>query len=463
MIPVILSGGSGSRLWPISRTSYPKQFCDIFDEPLLVKTLKRLSSWEEPYVVTVKSLNVLTEKSLKSLNLSEKNVIYEPFAKNTAPAVALLCLQLQMRGAGSSVVGVFPADHMISDEAEFKKVVDFGAKSAAQGKIVTVGIKPAYPATGFGYIECEDATFAQEGKLKAQKVSGFREKPDIETAKKFIEKKNYFWNAGIFIFRVDVMIKAFEDLMPVLWKDIKKIKPDLSNLDEVYGAIKSASIDIGIMEKYKEQVCVPCDIGWSDLGSWDDFAKMMDALGTSNTAAKVVDVNSENNFVFSLKQKTIGMVGVSDLIVVDTPDALLISKKGQSQQIKQLVDNLNNQKSTSATEHTFDVRPWGQYEIISDTSDYKIKIILVDPGQQISYQSHDHRAEHWVVIAGEGEVILDEKVIPVKPGSAVIIPQNTKHRVKNTGPKPLRFVEVQTGDYFGEDDIVRYADDYKRV
>jgi mannose-1-phosphate guanylyltransferase/mannose-6-phosphate isomerase len=463
MIPVILSGGSGSRLWPISRSSYPKQFCDIFDEPLLTKTLKRLSGWEEPYVVTVKSLNILTEKSLESLHLSKENVVYEPFARNTAPAVALLCYKLELAGKSKSLVGVFPADHMVSKEEEFKKVVAFAAECAKKGKIVTVGVKPAYPATGFGYIECSEQVFAQDGDLKAQDVKGFREKPDLETARTFVAKKSYFWNAGIFIFPVDLMIQAFKDFMPDLWADIQKIKPDMSNLADVYEFIKPASIDIGIMEKFKDQVCVPCDIGWSDLGSWDDFAKLSEDNANGSAAMETVQINSENNFVFTQRQKTIGLVGVNDLIIVDTLDALLVAKRGQSQDIKALVDGLNHRKSSKTKEHTFDVRPWGQYEIISDTTDYKIKIILVDPGQQISYQSHDHRAEHWVVISGVGDVILDEQTIPVKPGSAVIIPQNTKHRVKNTGTKPLRFVEVQTGDYFGEDDIVRYSDDYKRV
>lgn len=461
MIPVVLSGGSGSRLWPISRSSYPKQFCDIFDEPLLIKTLKRLSGWDNPYVVTVKALDVLTEKSFKILGLSESRIIYEPAAKNTAAAVALLCYRLKIEGFGDQVAGVFPADHMIANEEEFKKVVDFAVSCAEKGKIATVGIKPAYPATGFGYIECQESVYDAKN-LKAFKVSRFREKPDLKTAKEFVAKNNYFWNAGMFIFKVSVMIDAFKKHMPELWHEIEKIKPDFSNLAEIYESLKPVSVDTGIMEKYEQQVCVPCDIGWSDLGSWDDFAKMLgDETGSS--LAETLTVGSENNFVFALKHKTIGLVGVEGLIVVDTPDALLISKKGHSQEIKTLVENLNKTKNSKAKDHTFDVRPWGQYEVISDTSDYKIKIILVDPGQQISYQSHDHRAEHWVVIAGEGDVIIEDQTIPVKPGSAVIIPQNSKHRIKNTGARPLRFVEVQTGDYFGEDDIVRYSDDYKRV
>jgi mannose-1-phosphate guanylyltransferase/mannose-1-phosphate guanylyltransferase/mannose-6-phosphate isomerase len=461
MIPVILSGGSGSRLWPISRSSYPKQFCDIFDEPLLAKTLKRLSGTESPYVVTVKSLNVLTEKSMKNLGLSVENVIYEPCPRNTAPAVALLCYHLSLKQQADKVVGIFPADHMIANDAEFKRVVNFAATCAEKGTIVTVGIEPAYPATGFGYIECQGESIAEDGHLKALKVSGFREKPDVHTATKFIESGNYFWNAGMFVFKVDVMIKAFQEHMPELWQQIIQIKPDMSNLADVYENIKSSSIDTGIMEKFKNQVCVPCDIGWNDLGSWDDFAKLMS--GASGGTAETIEIGGKNNFVFSSRAKTIGLVAVEDLIVIDTPDALLISKKNHSQEIKLLVDKLSQNKSSKVKDHTFDERPWGRYEIISDTSDYKIKVIMVDPGQQISYQSHGHRSEHWVVIVGEGVVVLDEKPVPVKPGSSIVIPQQTKHRIKNTGTMPLRFVEVQTGDYFGEDDIVRYEDDYKRV
>lgn len=464
MIPVILSGGSGSRLWPISRSSYPKQFCDIFDEPLLEKTLKRLMSLGSPYVITVESLRVLTDKCVTDLGMKSEQVIYEPLAKNTAPAIALICQKMLLDKKENEILGIFPADHLIGDEAEFKKVIQFAKLCAEKNQIVTVGIEPDYPATGFGYIECTETEFQKDGALVAKQVQGFREKPNLATAEKFLSEKRYYWNAGMFIFKVSTMVKELQTHMPDLWKIVATLKSDLSNLKDVYEQVPSISIDYGVMEKATSQVCIPCRIGWSDLGSWDDFAKLFKSQPTLGASASDVhEVQSKNNFVFALKQKLVGLVGVEDLIIIDTPDALLISKKGSTQEIKTLVEDLNKKKSKKTSEHSFDFRPWGQYEILSDTSDFKIKVIKVNPGAQLSYQSHEHRSEHWVVIEGEGDVIINEQALSVFPGSSIVIPENSKHRIKNTGTKVLRFVEVQTGDYFGEDDIKRYQDDYKRV
>lgn len=464
MIPVILSGGSGSRLWPISRTSYPKQFCDIFDEPLLEKTLKRVMGLGAPYVITVESLRVLTDKCMKDLGMKSEQVIYEPLAKNTAPAIALICQKMLLEKKENEILGVFPADHLIADEKEFQKVILFAKKCAEKNQIVTVGLEPDYAATGFGYIECTDQEFQNEGSLSAKKVQGFREKPNLATAEKFVSEKRYFWNAGMFVFKVSTMVEQFKTHLPELWSLVSTLKGDFSNLAEIYAQVPSISIDYGIMEKAKNQVCIPCRIGWSDLGSWDDFAKLFKTQPTLGASTSDVhSVNSKDNFVFSLKQKLVGLVGVEDLIVIDTPDALLISKKGSSQDIKTLVEDLNKKKNKKTSEHSFDFRPWGQYEILSDTNDFKIKVIKVNPGAQLSYQSHEHRSEHWVVIEGEGDVIINEQALSVFPGSSIVIPQNSKHRIKNTGAKVLRFVEVQTGEYFGEDDIKRYQDDYKRV
>lgn len=464
MIPVILSGGSGSRLWPISRSSYPKQFCDIFDEPLLQKTLKRVSSLGRPEVITVEGLRVLTDKCISDLGMQASQVIYEPFAKNTAPALALICWKMSLAKKEDEIVGIFPADHIITDEKQFKKAVLFAAECAQKNQIVTIGIEPDSPATGFGYIECDSTDFASHDNLSAKQVRGFREKPDLATAEKFLSEKRYYWNAGMFVFQVSTMIAAFKTYLPDVWQTVSHLKADFSNLKDVYEKMPYISIDYGIMEKAPNQVCIPCQMGWNDLGSWDDFAKLFKSQTSQGAShSEVLEVKGQNNFVFSLKQKLVGLVGVDDLIVVDTPDALLISKKGSSQDIKTLVDDLNKKKNKKTSEHSFDFRPWGQYEIISDTSEFKIKVIKVNPGAQLSYQSHEHRSEHWVVIEGEGDVIINEQAVNVFPGSSIVIPQNSKHRIKNTGTKTLRFVEVQTGEYFGEDDIKRYQDDYKRV
>ncbi len=465
MIPVIISGGSGSRLWPISRTSYPKQFCEIFDEPLLEHTLKRVAPMGTPMIITVQSLKVLTDRCMTNLRLPLENVIYEPFAKNTAPAVALLCHVLEQQGKRNEIVGVFPADHLVGKEKKFLEIVKLAEKCAGEGKVVTLGIQPDHPSTGFGYIECTKDEYKKEGDLVVRKVRQFSEKPDLGTAKAFVESGNHFWNAGMFVFKVDTMIRAFEKFLPDVWKVVSKIEKDRKNLTEMYGQVQSMSVDKGVMEKLEEQVCIPSDIEWSDLGSWDDYAKMADLgiISQGTNKAKTVGFEAKNNFIFSVKEKTIAVVGIDDAFVIETPDALLIGKKGHSQDTKKVVEQLEQKKDPITTEHTFDHRPWGKYEIISDDSEFKIKVIAVNPGQQLSYQSHLHRSEHWVIIDGSGEVVINEQVLQVNPGSSIVIPSNSKHRMRNTGTKVLRFVEVQTGEYFGEDDIKRYDDDYNRA
>jgi mannose-1-phosphate guanylyltransferase/mannose-1-phosphate guanylyltransferase/mannose-6-phosphate isomerase len=384
-------------------------------------------------------------------------------ARNTAPAVGLICWKLLQENKGGEIAGVFPADHIVTDEPEFGRVVELAVKCAAKDQIVTVGIQPQYPATGFGYIECEDADVETDGHLAAKRVKGFREKPNLETARKFISQKRFFWNAGMFIFKVDVMVAEFKKNLPKMWESICQLKPDLSNLEDIYKSLDPVSVDIGIMEKAANQACIPCEIGWSDLGSWDDYAKFAESEKLAPKHFEVTEIGASNCFVYSLKNKTIGLVGVENLIIVETPDALLVAEKGHSQNIKELVEQLGKKNKNVTKEHGFDFRPWGKYEVISDSDEFKIKVIAVNGESQLSYQSHLHRSEHWVVIEGEGEVVINEQVLKVTPGSSIVIPQNSKHRIRNTGKKVLRFVEVQTGNYFGEDDITRYADDYKRT
>ncbi len=460
MIPVILSGGSGSRLWPVSRQSFPKQFCELLDESLYVKTLKRLLPLGSPWTVTVGELKVLTERSLKDNGVPVTQAIYEPFGKNTAPAIALLCQVFHLKGWDDQVVGIFPADHLIQNEAAFHDAVRTGEVLAQQGHIVTLGVRPTYPATGYGYIETSTAMLGAEG--KALVATGFREKPNETTAREFISQGGFYWNAGMFIFKVSKMIELFNAHTPDIWRVITGLNADLSNISEIYKQMRSISIDYAVMERLPSHVCIPCPFEWSDLGSWDSIAEILKP--TEETAKNLVESGgSSGNFVFPLKNKTYGIVGVDDLVVVDTPDALLISKKGATERVKEVVDQLKSQSVSSATQHQFEVRPWGRFEIMTDGLDFKSKTITVDAGHQLSYQSHAQRAEHWIIVKGHGEVILDDETIPVQPGKHVHIPVGAKHRIRNTGQAPLQFVEVQLGTYFGEDDIVRYQDDYKRT
>ncbi|MEZ0390678.1 MAG: mannose-1-phosphate guanylyltransferase/mannose-6-phosphate isomerase [Pseudobdellovibrionaceae bacterium] len=462
MIPVILSGGSGTRLWPVSRLKYPKQFCELFDEPLQTATLKRLSRFGEPWIITSLILRDFTEKKAKEAGFHQIRVVYEPSGKNTAPAIALLCKIMEMEGKTSEVVGVFPADHLVQKEDIFSAALELAETSARENRVVTLGLKPTEPATGYGYIQTEKQPYNYKKQVSSYAVLKFHEKPNLETAKEFLRDGSFFWNAGIFVFPVKLMIELYEKYQPQIWDSLSGLKKDLSNLKEIYASMPSISVDYAIMEKLtkEEMLCVPCNPGWSDVGSWDAVAEVYERSGRSR--GNPIEVQSKNNFVLPRADKRYAFVGVDDVIVVDTDDALLIAKKGSTQNVKQVVDRLASENPKLATEHTFEERPWGRFEILKNKQHFKSKVIQVDPHQQISYQSHAKREEHWVIVKGAGEVVLNEQVIPVQAGSYVKIPLGAKHRIRNTGNDPIEFIEVQLGSYFGEDDIVRYQDDYKR-
>lgn len=466
MIPVVLSGGSGTRLWPVSRNKLPKQFCHIFSDSLHSMTLQRLMRLSKPWVVTSQSLKDLTERQVRDLELNTSQIVYEPQAKNTAPAIALLCHILEQKAQKEEIVGIFPADHLIEKEDVFLSAVNLARDEAKNGKVVTLGIQPCDPATGFGYIQTTKEFSVKHGDLKSHSVVKFHEKPSLETAKSFLAEGNYFWNAGIFVFKVSKMIELFKKFQPEMWTQITKVKSDLSNIKEIYESLANISIDYAIMENLKSDslACIPCDIGWNDVGSWDAISEILNGNQTNENNNYKVEVKGSNNFIHSnINEKTYAFAEVNDLIVVDTADALLVTRKGSTQTVKDIVDVLKLKKPKVITDHVFEERPWGKYEILKDTEAFKSKVIHVNPKQQISYQSHAKREEHWLITQGDGEVILNDKSIPVHPGSYVKIPLGAKHRIKNTGEKTIEFVEVQMGTYFGEDDIVRYQDDYNRA
>lgn len=462
MIPVILSGGSGTRLWPVSRKKFPKQFCDLFDEPLQNQTLKRLSTFGEPWIVTSQQLREFTEKKAKEAGFQVK-VIYEPMGRNTAPAIAMLCKLFELEGKENEIVGIFPADHLIGKADIFLSALDLAETVARENKVVTLGLKPTEPATGYGYIQTESQPYSYKKKLASYSVMKFHEKPSLELAKDFLRDGNYYWNAGIFVFSVKLMIALFEKYQPQIWDVISGLKKDLSNLKEIYSQLPSISVDYAILEKLETQelACVPCDPEWSDVGSWDAVAEVYERSGRSR--GEPIEVDSKNNFVLPKQDKKYAFVGVDDLIVVDTEDALLIAKKGETQQVKAAVERIGNLYPKLIEEHVFEERPWGRFEVLRDRSHFKSKFISVNPGQQISYQSHAKREEYWIIVAGSGEFILDGKTQTISKGSSLKIPVGAKHRIRNTGNVALEFIEVQLGSYFGEDDITRFEDDYNRI
>lgn len=453
--PVILSGGSGTRLWPASRKKFPKQFCDFLDKSLQTMTLERLSKLGEALIVAGQDHKVLTEKNIKeTVSARISQALYEPVGKNTAPAVALACRYLQIQNRQNEIAGVFASDALILKNEEFYKTIQTAVDyiSDHSDVVVTLGLKPSYPEMGFGYIQADSSVNAQVTTVKR-----FHEKPNLETAEAFLKEGNFFWNAGIFLFKVSSMIQWFSELQPELWNKMQELKPDLSNLSQIYNELQSISIDYAIIEKLSADKirCIPCDLGWSDLGSWD-------AVASVSEGAEIQEVASKNNHVFSKEKKVYGFVGCEDLTVVDTADALMILKKGQSQKVKDLVETLNTKNPNIINEHIFDHRPWGRYEILHEEDNFKSKVIVVDPGQKISYQSHAQRAEHWIIVKGEAVVVLNDQEIVKKQGEHIFIPMGAKHRIMNSTTKPVEFIEVQVGTYFGEDDIVRYQDDYGR-
>jgi len=474
LLPVIMSGGSGTRLWPVSRSKFPKQFCELLDQPLHTLTLNRLKKYGPTIVVTNKKFQDLTESDIRKNNFNVEKVLYEPASRNTAAAIALVCRYLEIKNKTEQVVGVFSSDNHILDEEAFHDALGVAVKSAQAGAVVVLGIKPDRPETGFGYIQVKDRAI---GTQKATEVLKFHEKPSSQKAEEFIDAGTYFWNAGIFIFKVKNMIEHFTRLEPEIWNKLQTLKNDLSNLSDIFSDIKNISIDYAILEKLlsPDLMCVTCDIGWSDLGSWDSltdikegFQKKKQMAATdvvvpeSQGLSDVVQVASRHNSVHGLDSKTYSFVGVDDLIVVDTADALLVCHKGESQKVKEVVDRLKVTQPKVIDNHVFENRPWGKFEVLRDENYFKSKIIRVDPGQKISYQSHAKRSEHWIIVKGEAVVVLNDNEIKLQTGQHIFIPQGAKHRIINNSPLPVEFVEVQVGTYFGEDDIVRYQDDYGR-
>lgn len=465
----ILSGGSGTRLWPVSRASYPKQFCEFYDHSFLRNTLERLSPLGTPCVLTLESMQEMTARTFRDLNLDISSIYVEPYGRNTAPAVAFICHLLTQTNKSEEVVGIFPADHLVLDQQRFIDVIQEAERWATQGEVVTVGIRPRYPSTGYGYIEVGkqlDPFKATSEKISIFSVKGFSEKPDLKTAENFIHTGKYFWNSGMFIFKVSTMVSHFKKFLPEVWASVSKINSDLSNIKHHYANLESISLDYGVIEKLDHLICIPSEIGWSDVGSWDELARLAEEHPElrGDSQAVVFQQDSSKNYIYSQSPKVIGLVGVQNLIVVDTTDALLISEKGKSEGVKELVVDIHRAGKIEAIEHKFEIRPWGGFEVLIDSPKYKVKRITIDPGGQLSYQSHQHRLENWTIVEGAATVILDGTITDCLPGDEVKIPPGCRHRIGNPSLKsPLIFIEVQTGKYFGEDDIVRYEDNYGRM
>lgn len=469
----ILSGGGGTRLFPLSRDKYPKQFLKIFDgESLIQKTVKRILK----HVKSIDNCIFLTNKEytyhIKS-QISEfykctlcepKNIIQEPVKRNTAPAIALgIVWMLENNIANNDeTVIVLPSDHLISPEAKFIEYVQLAEYAAKLGFIVTFGIKPFRPETGYGYIEAS----ANKVEENIFYVKSFHEKPKYEIAQQYLNKGSFYWNSGIFCFTVKTFLSELEKFNPQIYNLIKD--KTYKEVVENFEKMPDISIDYAIMEKTDKAVVIPADLNWSDLGSFDSIYDVLPKDESNNVVlGNSVLIDSLDNLIISNNQLVAG-IGVRDMLIIQTPDFLLVSKRGESQKVKNLYNILSQKEDMKEmiSSHVTDYRPWGSYTVLDKGERYKIKRITVKPGESLSLQMHYHRSEHWVVVKGTALVITEEdgqlREHYVRENESFFIPKTVKHRLKNPGKVMLEIIEIQSGEYLGEDDIVRFEDKYSR-
>jgi len=460
---IILAGGSGTRFWPLSRSQYPKQVLRLLgSESMLQATCGRLLPRIPPErlaVVTAASQADVIRLDLHRQGLTNVHLWLEPEGKNTAPAVGLAA-RLMGDEAGADIMAVFPADHYIRDTAAFHQALEQGAALAQAGFLVTFGIIPTRPDTGYGYIKAGEPLAA--GGLKA---AAFIEKPELSRARAFLQKGGYYWNSGIFLFRRDVFLENLARHLPDLHQGLESVGPGVSpeSLAEAYRRFPSISLDHGLMEKADNVAVVPADMGWSDVGTWSALHELCPADASGNVIlGRALDVDSRDSLIFT-QDRLVATIGLKDMIVVDTADATLVCPRERVQEVKDLVAELNRHNHVESREHLTVERPWGRYTVMQGGPGYKVKKVVVDPGCRLSLQLHHRRAEHWVVVQGEALVTIGYEVRTVLPNQSVYVPVETAHRLENPGAKPLCLIEVQTGDYLEEDDIVRLEDDFWRV
>ena len=462
MYGIILAGGSGSRLWPLSRELYPKQLLNLnSDKSLLQSTFERLEGFmPKDNIVSITNTKHTSNVRMQLSELSSKvNLLSEPVSKNTAPAIALAVKFIMHKSNSDSVIIVVPYDHLIENQDKFLSTVKKGEKLAEAGYIVTFGIKPDYPETGYGYINTSDEL--QDG----FKVKEFVEKPDLETAKQYLKAGTYYWNSGIFMFKASTLIQEIEKLAPEIANISNEI--DFTKSDEIpfikFDKMPNISIDYAVMEKSDRIALVKLESDWNDLGSWQSIYDVSQKDKNGNVfVGHVLDKDSKNSFVYS-SSKLVATIGLEDTVIVETEDAILACKKDKTQDVKYIYNTLKEQNDNTHLVHKTVYRPWGFYTVIAQGKGFITKIIHVNPGQKLSLQSHNHRSEHWVVLSGMALVKLDGKDYTLSPGHSVDIPVKAIHSLQNPYDEDLEIIEVQKGEILLEEDIIRYEDMYGRV
>lgn len=478
IVPVILSGGSGSRLWPLSRALRPKQFLGLTDEHTLFQlTLKRLQGLVAPLapiVVANDDHRFLVAEQVKEMGINAKALILEPVARNTAPAIAAAALAAQA-GGEDPVLLILPSDHVFQDTDAFHRAIAAGHKAAADGAMVTFGIVPNAPETGYGYIkagQAQDPTprSAVASSMQARPVQAFVEKPSLETAKRYLASGEYFWNSGMFMCKASTYLEELaahnSGMLAACKEALAKAKKDLDfiRLDkDAFASSPSDSIDYAVMEKTSRAVLVPLDAGWSDVGAWSAVWQVLPQDANGNATRGDVVIESSKNCYVHADYRLVSLLGLEDVVVIETSDAVLVAHKDKAQDVKKLVDRLKAEKRSEVEVHREVFRPWGSYDSIDNGERYQVKRITVKPGAGLSLQMHHHRAEHWIVVKGTAKVRLGEKDVLLSENQSIYIPVGEKHSLQNPGKVDLELIEVQSGSYLGEDDIVRFEDRYGRA
>ena len=461
--PVLLSGGSGTRLWPLSREAYPKQFLALAgDDTMLQATWQRVAGLADaaPIVVAGEDHRFLVAEQLRQVGAPTPAILLEPIGRNTAPAIAAAALQA-LRDGEDPLLLVLPSDHVVRDADAFRAAVRAAMPAAEQGALVTFGIMPDAPETGFGYIEAERG----EG---VQRVLRFVEKPDAVTAQTYLDAGGYYWNSGMFLLRASRYLEELRKFRADIVGgaqaafDAAQRDGDFIRLDKAaFAACPADSIDYAVMEKTDAAMVLPVDIGWNDVGSWSALWEVSEQDGDGNAHhGDVISIDSRNSYAYA--RRMVALVGVDDLVVVETDDAVLVARKDRVQQVKDEVARLKAEQRTQAALHREVHRPWGSYDSIDMAEGFQVKRIKVKPGARLSLQSHTRRAEHWIVVRGTARVTRDNDVFELFANQSTYIPIGAKHRLENPGTEMLELIEVQSGDYLGEDDIVRYEDVYGR-
>ena len=467
--PVLLCGGSGTRLWPVSRKSYPKQFVPLTENTSLFQsTVNRLTGdqFHKPLILTNSEFRFIVTEQMMAIGQDPSEVLIEPHSRNTAPAILAAALHIE-KSHPDSLMLVAPSDHLIRDVSAFTDAVSTGTQAALSGKIVTFGINPTRPETGYGYLHTSDS----DPSTNIRDLNGFIEKPDLAKALTLYNDPNYLWNAGIFLFSTQTLIKAFEHHAPDLLATVKTAVDTATNdlgftrlNPDAWSQTEDISIDYAVMEKADNLCVVPMDGGWSDLGDWESVwrdSPKSDTGTTTNANATEIDCYDSLLFAASDRQQLVGL-GLDNIIAVAMPDAVLVADKSRAQDVKLAVSSLQAQGRIQAETFPRSHRPWGWFESLVISDRFQVKRIVVHPGAALSLQSHMHRSEHWIVVAGTAKVTIGDEVQLLSENQSTYVPVGTTHRLENPGKLPIVMIEVQTGAYLAEDDIVRYDDEYAR-